>query len=131
MTDRLRPRPDQLPAPQGSRQQRRLGGADPAALSLALSGMTFYWLTPMIAERRRLRPKATDPRRVFAFEWLLRLLHGLSCWLAGRSLTLDTVAFPYPPPPHAAEYARVYTECSTFGAPCQRTIDDGISLPIE
>ncbi len=69
-----------------------------------------------IAERRRLRPRASDPRRVFAFEWLLRLLHGLASWLAGRGLTLDSVAFPYPSPPHVAEYARVYTEHSSFEA---------------
>jgi AraC-like DNA-binding protein len=69
-----------------------------------------------IAERQRLRPRAADPRRVFAFEWLLRLLHGLACWLAGRALTLEAVAFPYPRPAHAADYARVYTERSTFDA---------------
>lgn len=70
-----------------------------------------------IGERRRLRPRASDPRRVFAFEWLLRLLHGLACWLVGRGLTLDAVAFPYPRPAHAAEYSRVYTERSSFDAP--------------
>jgi hypothetical protein len=36
--------------------------------------------------------------RVFAFEWLLRLLHGLFSWLVGRSIVLDSVAFPYPRP---------------------------------
>ena len=36
----------------------------------------------VVAERRRLRARAADPARVFAFEWLLRLLHGLACWLA-------------------------------------------------
>jgi AraC-like DNA-binding protein len=70
-----------------------------------------------IREPIRLRVHDSDPRRVFAYEWLLRILHGLACWLAGRSLALDSVAFPYPPPVHAAEYARVYTEHSTFGAP--------------
>ena len=70
-----------------------------------------------IGERRRPRARASDPRRVFAFEWLLRLLHGLACWLAGRALTLESVAFPYPRPAHAGEYARVYTEHSSFGAP--------------
>jgi AraC-like DNA-binding protein len=73
------------------------------------------WLE--ISERRRLRTHDSDPRRVFAYEWLLRMLHGLACWLAGRSLALDSVAFPYPQPAHAAEYARVYTEHSTFGEP--------------
>ena len=70
-----------------------------------------------IREPVPLRAHESDPRRVFAYEWLLRTLHGLACWLAGRSLALESVAFPYPPPAHAAEYARVYTEHSTFGAP--------------
>ena len=68
-----------------------------------------------ISERRRLRRRRDDPRRVFAFEWLLRLLHGLACWLAGRGLALDEVRFPFPRPAHAADYALVYTEHSRFG----------------
>lgn len=70
----------------------------------------------VIAETRPLRARSSDPRRVFAFEWLLRLLHGLACWLAGRGLALDKVAFPYARPPHAADYALVYTEHPSFGA---------------
>lgn len=69
----------------------------------------------VIRERRRLQHRGDDPRRVFAFEWLLRLVHGLGCWLAGRAITLHAVAFPYRAPPHAAEYARVYTEHASFG----------------
>lgn len=68
-----------------------------------------------VAERRRRRRNAADPRRIFAFEWLLRLLHGLACWLAGRGLALERVRFPYPRPAHAADYALVYTEHSSFG----------------
>lgn len=52
--------------------------------------------------------------RVFAFEWLLRLLHGLACWLVGRAVALDSVSFPYPPPAHAADYALIYTAHSQF-----------------
>lgn len=58
--------------------------------------------------------------RVFAFEWLLRLLHGLACWLVARSVALDTVSFPYPAPAHVADYALIYTARSRFvedGAP--------------
>lgn len=69
-----------------------------------------------IAETRRLAVAADDPGRVFAFEWLLRLIHGLACWLAGRGLALDAVAFPYPRPPHAADYALIYTANSRFDA---------------
>lgn len=68
----------------------------------------------VIAERRRLRRNLSDPRRVFAFEWLLRLLHGLSCWLVARGIALDEVRFPYPRPAHAPDYALVYTEHSVF-----------------
>ena len=55
-----------------------------------------------------------DPGRVFAFEWLLRLLHGLSCWLAGRGIALDSVIFPYRKPAHFADYALIFTEDSRF-----------------
>lgn len=67
-----------------------------------------------IVERRRLRRRPDDPCRVFAFEWLLRLLHGLSCWLAGRPLPMTDVRFPFPRPAHAADYALIYTEHSDF-----------------
>lgn len=70
-----------------------------------------------IRERRALQGRRDDPRRVFAFEWLLRLLHGLGCWLAGRALVLESVDFPYGEPAHAVEYSRIYTEKARFGAP--------------
>ncbi|WP_291995279.1 AraC family transcriptional regulator [Candidatus Accumulibacter sp. ACC003] len=54
--------------------------------------------------------------RVFAFEWLLRLLHGLLSWLVGRNIVFDAVAFPYPRPAHAADYALIYTARSSFDA---------------
>lgn len=59
-------------------------------------------------------PDRNDPRRVFAFEWLLRLIHSLSCWLTDRSIALDSVSFPYAPPQHAGDYALIYTACSLF-----------------
>lgn len=54
--------------------------------------------------------------RVFAFEWLLRLLHGLLSWLVGRNIVFDSVAFPYPRPVHADDYALIFTARSTFDA---------------
>ncbi|PKO86048.1 MAG: AraC family transcriptional regulator [Betaproteobacteria bacterium HGW-Betaproteobacteria-12] len=68
----------------------------------------------VIAEAHKLAEQPDDPGRVFAFEWLLRLLHGLACWLAGRGLALDSVIFPYRRPPHAADYALIFTEDSRF-----------------
>ena len=68
-----------------------------------------------IRETRAVGAGANDPRRVFAFEWLLRVIHGLSCWLVGRSLALNSVQFPYSPPLHVSDYALIYTEHSCFG----------------
>lgn len=70
-----------------------------------------------IAEVQPLRARIDNPCRVFAFEWLLRLLHGLSCWLVGRSISLDTVRFPYSRPAHADDYGLIYTEYSSFDGP--------------
>lgn len=85
-----------------------------------------------IVERRRLRRRPDDPCRVFAFEWLLRLLHGLSCWLVGRSLPLNAVHFPFPRPAHAPDYALIYTEHSHFGAACLVAVMDEalLDLPV-
>jgi len=60
-------------------------------------------------------PKRDDPRRIFAFEWLLRLIHSLSCWLADTSIALETVDFPFAPPAHSSDYASIYTAHSNFG----------------
>lgn len=68
----------------------------------------------VIAETRRLSDKPEDPGRIFAFEWLLRLLHGLACWLAGRGIGLDNVIFPYRKPAHFGDYALIFTEDSRF-----------------
>ena len=86
-----------------------------------------------IAEAHKLRSRRADPRRVFAFEWLLRLIHGVSCWLVGRAIPLERVRFPYPRPPHAADYALVYTEHSSFDAPTLvATLDAALlDLPVQ
>lgn len=69
----------------------------------------------VIAERRPLPVGVAG--RVFAFEWLLRMIHGLSAWLVAKPLAFTDVAFPYPAPPHAAEYELVFAPRCTFGAP--------------
>lgn len=64
---------------------------------------------------RETRPFSLRPgSRIFAFEWLLRLLHGLSSWLVGRSLVLDRISFPYARPAHGEDYALIYTAHSEF-----------------
>ena len=68
----------------------------------------------VIGETRKLADNPEDPGRVFAFEWLLRLLHGLACWLVGRGIGLDSVIFPYRKPAHAADYPLIFTADSRF-----------------
>jgi AraC-like DNA-binding protein len=70
--------------------------------------------------------------RIFAYEWLLRLLHGLACWLVGRGIALDAVDFPYPRPAHAEDYALIYTANSRFDAPClaARIAGNLLELPV-
>ncbi len=69
-----------------------------------------------LREKRALSINRNDPGRIFSFEWLLRLLHGLSAWLVGRGLALDHVAFPYDQPAHSADYPLIYTENFSFGS---------------
>ncbi|HAF53698.1 MAG TPA: AraC family transcriptional regulator [Thauera sp.] len=71
----------------------------------------------LIDDAGSLGPARDAPARVFAYEWLLRLVHAVASWFVGRGLALDAVAFPYPRPPHADDYALVYTERSSFDAP--------------
>jgi AraC-like DNA-binding protein len=67
-----------------------------------------------IREVRPLQSRRDDPRRVFAFEWILRLIHGLACWMVRRELALSSVVFPYAGPAHAADYDLIYTPRSIF-----------------
>ncbi|MBS0323057.1 MAG: AraC family transcriptional regulator [Proteobacteria bacterium] len=67
----------------------------------------------VIAQVRSL--PVNEAGRVFAFEWLLRLIHGLAAWLVARPLALDSVIFPYPRPTHAADYARIFSPHCDFG----------------
>lgn len=59
-----------------------------------------------------------DPRRIFGYEWLLRMLHALSCWLIDRNINLDQVSFPYSRPYHADDYVFIYTAHSSFDVDC-------------
>ena len=84
----------------------------------------------VISEEQALPVGATG--RVFAFEWLLRMIHGLAAWLVAHPLPLDEVAFPYPPPLHAADYELVFAPRYTFDAPRleARFPADLLALPV-
>lgn len=55
--------------------------------------------------------------RRFADETLLVMLHGVLCWLAGRRLPVQSVAFAHPRPAHADEYRTMFCQQLQFDAP--------------
>jgi AraC-like DNA-binding protein len=59
---------------------------------------------------------AAAPARRFADETLLVMLHGTMCWLAGKRITLDWVAFAHPRPAHAGEYHSMFSPQLRFEA---------------
>lgn len=61
------------------------------------------------------RIQAPQSRR-FATETFLVMVHGLACWLAGRRLPLQSAAFDFARPQHAAEYAVMFTDALSFDA---------------
>jgi hypothetical protein len=47
------------PPPSGARTRsgRKLGGVDNGTVALAIGGMSFYWMMPMLMSRRKRRRK--------------------------------------------------------------------------
>lgn len=54
------------------------------------------------------------PLRMFSQEMLLKVIHGLLSWLAGRRVPLAWVDFAYPLPGHASAYAYLYPGPACF-----------------
>lgn len=73
------------------------------------------WARLVIREEGNPFARRSDPRRVFAFEWLLRLLHGMACWSIARPIAIESARFPYHAPAHADDYALIYTPRADFG----------------
>jgi AraC-like DNA-binding protein len=69
-----------------------------------------------ISERIPVGQGRDDPLRIFAFELILRVLYAVASWLVGRRLAFEAVDFPYAPPAHADDYARIYTGKTRFAA---------------
>jgi hypothetical protein len=48
-------------ATRSTRSGRRLATADNAAVAIALSGFTFYWVLPVMRRKRRTKPASSPP----------------------------------------------------------------------
>ena len=70
--------------------------------------------------------------REFALVSLLRNLHGVACWLADSRIALSAARFPFPAPPHAAAYGRMFGGAIAFEAPvAELRLDRGyLALPL-
>ncbi|WP_334151675.1 AraC family transcriptional regulator [Hyphomicrobium sp.] len=55
-----------------------------------------------------------EPDRRFAEETMMILLHGLMCWLVGRRIPLELVAFTHARPPYSREYPLMYSNNLAF-----------------
>lgn len=62
------------------------------------------------------RPQADRPH-IFAHETMLIMLHGLMCWLIGRRIPIDSIAFAYPEPVYSDEYKIMYSTSLRFSEP--------------
>lgn len=60
---------------------------------------------------------AEAPARRFADETFLVMVHGLTCWLAGKRIALSQAEFAQSRPPHAQEYTVMYSQHLCFDAP--------------
>lgn len=65
-----------------------------------------------------LRPTCAAARdNTFAQEMMLKLVHGVTSWLAGRKIPLARVEFPYARPADASEYVFLYPGPAYFEQP--------------
>jgi AraC-like DNA-binding protein len=67
--------------------------------------------------RVALVPRLAAPPNTFAQEILLRLVHGVISWLAGRKMPLARVDLAFPRPAHAADYGALYPGPAHFDQP--------------
>ncbi|MFT4103849.1 MAG: AraC family transcriptional regulator [Burkholderiaceae bacterium] len=83
--------------------------------------------TLRIEERRDL-----GDLREFCLLTLLRYVHGFACWAVDSRIALDTVAFPFDPPPHAGTYALMFPGGVDFGQPQAGHVLDAayLALPL-
>lgn len=70
--------------------------------------------------------------RIFGYETLLMMQHGVACWLIGRRIPLQSAVFCYPEPPRSAEYHLMYSEKLQFNGPITALTFDRsyLNLPV-
>jgi AraC-like DNA-binding protein len=74
----------------------------------------------------------SEAPRVFGYETLLMLQHGVACWLIGRRIPVLAAEFAYPEPSRSAEYPRMYSQELHFNRDATKLVFDQsyLSLPV-
>lgn len=70
--------------------------------------------------------------REFCLVSLLRNVHGVACWLVDSRIDLVAARFPFPAPPHADAYRRMFRGAVAFDAPAAGLAFDAgyLDLPV-
>jgi AraC-like DNA-binding protein len=79
----------------------------------------------------REKPGPAAPR-IFGYETLLMLQHGVACWLVGRRIPVLAAVFAYAEPPATAEYRLMYSSQLRFNEECTSLAFDRsyLALPV-
>ena len=74
-----------------------------------------------------------EPRRAFTYCTFWLILHGLTCWLAGRRIPIIAADFRCPAPAYVDDYQTLFTHDLRFGRPRTRIVFDAafLDLPVK
>ena len=101
---------------------------DAATLAIALNRFAHFWnlllddyCLMMEREPNRigivLEPRAEGVSiNVLGHELMIKLVHGIVCWLLDKEIPLDSVEFAFPQPDHWEDYAFLYPGAVSFDA---------------
>lgn len=112
----------------GTLKYMMLSLLDAASLAVALYRFTHFWNLLLDDYRLALvrtggrmgvvlEPRAPTERvNVLGHELMLKLAHGIVCWLLDREVALEGVEFAFASPPHREDYAFLFPGPVSFAA---------------
>lgn len=116
------------PIRSGTLKYMMLSLLDAATLAVALNRFTHFWnlllddyRLALVRESERigivLVPRAEGMAvNVLGHELLIKLVHGVVCWLLNKEIPLASVEFAFPRPEHWEDYAFLYPGTVSFDA---------------
>lgn len=71
-----------------------------------------------------------EPKRAFAYCTFWLIIHGVTCWLAGRRIAVTAADFRSPEPPYTDDYRTLFTHDLRFGRGRTRLEFDAAALDL-